>query len=72
MKCFTEQGNLLFFDRLLSHSNLPIGKESTPFELRGSIRPRQALRKSLLEGQEVEYTVGQGRKGPQATAVRAS
>ena len=27
--------------------------------------------KSLLEGQEVEYTVGQGRKGPQATAVRA-
>ncbi len=27
--------------------------------------------KSLLEGQEVEYTVGQGRKGPQATAVKA-
>lgn len=27
--------------------------------------------KSLLEGQEVEYTVGQGRKGPQATEVRA-
>ena len=26
--------------------------------------------KSLLEGQEVEYTVGQGRKGPQATAVK--
>jgi CspA family cold shock protein len=27
--------------------------------------------KSLLEGQEVEYTVGQGRKGPQATEVKA-
>ena len=27
--------------------------------------------KSLLEGQEVEYTVGQGKKGPQATDVRA-
>jgi CspA family cold shock protein len=26
--------------------------------------------KSLLEGQEVEYMVGQGRKGPQATQVR--
>ncbi|HPC95404.1 MAG TPA: cold-shock protein [Sedimentisphaerales bacterium] len=26
--------------------------------------------KSLLEGQEVEYVVGQGRKGPQATNVR--
>jgi cold shock protein len=26
--------------------------------------------KSLLEGQEVEYVVGQGRKGPQATQVR--
>ena len=28
--------------------------------------------KSLLEGQEVEYEVGEGRKGPQATQVRAS
>jgi CspA family cold shock protein len=28
--------------------------------------------KSLLEGQEVEYEVGQGRKGPQATGVRPS
>ena len=27
--------------------------------------------KSLLEGQDVEYEVGQGRKGPQATQVRA-
>lgn len=27
--------------------------------------------KSLLEGQEVEYTVGEGRKGPQATEVHA-
>jgi CspA family cold shock protein len=27
--------------------------------------------KSLTEGQEVEYTVGQGRKGPQATEVKA-
>ena len=26
--------------------------------------------KSLLEGQDVEYEVGQGRKGPQATNVR--
>jgi CspA family cold shock protein len=26
--------------------------------------------KSLLEGQQVEYVVGQGRKGPQATQVR--
>ncbi|MEN6336097.1 MAG: cold-shock protein [Phycisphaerales bacterium] len=26
--------------------------------------------KSLLEGQLVEYMVGQGRKGPQATQVR--
>ena len=26
--------------------------------------------KSLLEGQAVEYVVGQGRKGPQATQVR--
>jgi CspA family cold shock protein len=26
--------------------------------------------KSLLEGQEVEYEVGQGKKGPQATSVR--
>jgi CspA family cold shock protein len=28
--------------------------------------------RSLSEGQEVEYEVGQGRKGPQATNVRAS
>ena len=28
--------------------------------------------KSLLEGQDVEYEVGQGRKGPQATQVHAS
>jgi CspA family cold shock protein len=28
--------------------------------------------RSLNEGQEVEYEVGQGRKGPQATNVRAS
>jgi cold shock protein len=26
--------------------------------------------KSLLEGQQVEYVVGQGRKGPQATQVK--
>lgn len=26
--------------------------------------------KSLLEGQDVEYDTGQGRKGPQATSVR--
>jgi CspA family cold shock protein len=25
--------------------------------------------KSLLEGQQVEYVVGEGRKGPQATQV---
>lgn len=28
--------------------------------------------RSLTEGQEVEYEVGQGRKGPQATDVRPS
>jgi CspA family cold shock protein len=37
----------------------------------GFITPADGF-KSLLEGQEVDFEVGQGRKGPQATNVRAN